>query len=253
MDKCIYLFTWLGVGAVIFLTSCSSAVSLKKADSVGSGTETALRSKSNQVRTAAFANVPAVAELCSWSPSSSSASESEVDCRRGCKPADILNGKANSRVPDLKFPVPNGTLSSSFGYRRGIFHSGLDVTASLGDDVLACAAGRVVCAGTRKGFRRYGQTVLVDHGRNVFTQYSHLSKILVKAGQEVKQGQVIAEIGSTGRSSSPHLHLEVRVDDRVYDPYVQFSPSQLRGVEMAKNFSGTPVGPVTFRRLSSRP
>jgi murein DD-endopeptidase MepM/ murein hydrolase activator NlpD len=253
MGKCTYLFSLLGVGAVIFLTSCSSAVSLKKADSVGHGIETAERSKSNQIRSAAFASLPAAAELCSWSPRSSSPLESEVDCRRGCKPADILNGKANSRVPDLKFPVPTGTLSSSFGYRRGIFHSGLDITASLGDDVLACADGRVVCAGARKGFRRYGQTVLVDHGRNVFTQYSHLSKILVRAGQEVKKGQLIAAIGSTGRSSSPHLHLEVRVDDRVYDPYVQFSPSQLRGIEVARNFGGTPVGPVTFRRLSSRP
>jgi murein DD-endopeptidase MepM/ murein hydrolase activator NlpD len=253
MGRCIHLFNWLGVAAVIFLASCSSGVSLKKADTLGDGIETALRPKSKQIRSGAFASVPAVAELCSWSAPSSFARESDTDSKRGCKPADIFSGKANPLVPDLKFPVPTGTLSSSFGYRRGIFHSGLDITASNADDVLACAAGRVVCAGTKKGFRRYGQTVVVDHGRNVFTQYSHLSKILVKAGEVVRKGQTIAAIGSTGRSSSPHLHLEVRVDNRVYDPYVQFSPSQLRGIEIAKNFSGTPVGPVTFRRLSSRP
>ena len=246
------LANWLAVAGFVFLTSCSSAVSLKKAAPLNRGNE-AVANSGPKIQSAAFASFPAGVELCSWSPRNNKALESESDGRSERKTDGVRSGKANSLVPDLKFPVPTGTLSSKFGYRRGIFHSGLDITACHGDDVLACAAGRVVCVGTKKGYRRYGQIVVIDHGRDVLTQYAHLSKILVKPGDEVKKGQTIAAIGSTGRSSSPHLHLEVRVGERAYDPYIHFSPSQLRGIEIARTFSGTPVGPVTYRRLSSRP
>ncbi len=253
MRRCGKLVNWLAGAGFVCLTSCSSAVSLKKAGPPSLGNEPSAVAGATRVRGAAFASLPAGVELCSWTPRNDTAPEHEIGSRPGARPADVRSGKANPLVPELKFPVPTGTLSSRFGYRRGIFHSGLDITACHGDYVLACAAGRVVCAGTKKGFRKYGQVVVLDHGRNVFTHYAHLSKILVKPGEEVKKGQTIAAIGSTGRSSSPHLHLEVKVGDRVYDPYAHFSPSQLKGIEIAKTFNGTPVGPVTYRRLSSRP
>ncbi len=253
MRRCGKLVNLLAIAGFVCLTSCSSAVSLKKAGPLTLGNEAVAGAGATRIRGAAFASLPAGVELCSWTPRSEKAPADERDSKPGAKPAHIRSGKASPLVPDLRFPVPTGTLSSRFGYRRGIFHSGLDITACQGEDVLACAAGRVVCAGTKKGFRRYGQVIVLDHGRNVFTHYAHLSKILVKPGEEVKKGQTIAAIGSTGRSSSPHLHLEVKVGDRVSDPYIYFSPSQLKGIEIAKTFSGTPVGPVTYRRLSSRP
>jgi len=160
--------------------------------------------------------------------------------------------KAHPDLPELKFPVPSGTLSSPFGYRRGIFHTGLDIKAPQGDDVLACSDGQVVCAGTRKGYRSYGRTVLIDHGRNVHTLYAHLSNIHVTSGQKVSQGQKIACIGCTGRATAPHLHLEVRVGDRAYDPYACFARSELRRIDVAKGFAGSPLGPVSVRRMSAR-
>jgi murein DD-endopeptidase MepM/ murein hydrolase activator NlpD len=166
----------------------------------------------------------------------------------------ILNGKKNPLVPDLLFPVEGGCLSSPFGYRRGIFHSGLDITAAKGDLVTACADGRVVFTGSRKGYRSYGLTVLVDHGKDVFTHYAHLSRILVRKGQKVAAGEKIGLIGSTGRSTSPHLHLEVKVGGQHYNPVAYFPPSELRRIEVAKSFSDTPMGPVSSRRkISSRP
>ena len=160
--------------------------------------------------------------------------------------------KTNSQIPELKFPVPSGALSSGFGYRRGIFHTGLDIKAPQGEDVLACADGEVVLAGTRKGYRSYGRTVLIDHGKDVFTLYAHLSSIHVAAGQKVRRGQKIACVGCTGRATAPHLHLEVRMGDRAFDPYVCFSKSELRRIEVAKGFGNSPLGPVRVRRLSAR-
>lgn len=156
--------------------------------------------------------------------------------------------KKNPAVPDLCFPVPGGCLSSGFGYRHGAFHSGLDISSAKGDPIYACADGMVIFTGSRKGYRSYGQTVLVDHGGDVFTHYAHVSRILVKAGQKVRRGERIALVGSTGRSTSPHLHLEVRVGNQLFNPYAYFSQRELRGIQVARGFSGIPLGPVGSRR-----
>jgi len=151
-------------------------------------------------------------------------------------------------VPDLRFPVPGGVLSSGFGYRKRTFHSGLDISACKGDPIVACADGTVVFTGSRKGYRSYGQTVLIDHGNDVFTYYAHSSRVLAKAGQKVRRGDKIALVGSTGRSTSPHLHLEVRVGNQLFNPYAYFSPRELKEVQVARGFSGLPMGPVSSRR-----
>lgn len=119
-------------------------------------------------------------------------------------------------------PVSRGYISSSFGRRIDPFtgnlawHQGVDFsTGRTGEDVFAVAAGVVTFAGEKQGF---GKMVQLDHGNGFETLYAHDQKVLVKVGDVVKKGQVIALSGSTGRSSGPHVHFEVHKNGRVVDP-----------------------------------
>lgn len=113
------------------------------------------------------------------------------------------------------------TETSGFGsrldpfYRSMAFHPGLDLRAAYGSPVEATAAGKVVTAGWTGG---YGNMVEIDHGNGVATRYGHLSKIEVKVGEHIEAGQEIGKVGSTGRSTGPHLHYEVRLDNEPVDP-----------------------------------
>lgn len=158
--------------------------------------------------------------------------------------AKAIRGKRDPAVPTLKFPVPGGVLTSPFGHRWGVFHRGLDIAAGLGTPVLACSDGKVLFAGTRKRFRNYGKVVLLDHGGGVYTQYAHLRRILVKKGQKVNRGKRIALVGNSGKSTGPHLHLEVRVRNNLYNPLAYFSTADLTGMRVAKRFTNSPMGPV---------
>ncbi len=114
-----------------------------------------------------------------------------------------------------------GRISSKYGYRvHPIFrtrrmHSGLDIAAPTGTPIVSADSGRVIFAGWRGG---YGNTVIVDHGGGTSTLYGHCSRIFVKTGQSVSQGQRIAAIGSTGNSTGPHLHFEVRINGSPRNP-----------------------------------
>lgn len=119
-------------------------------------------------------------------------------------------------------PVNRGYISSSFGRRIDpftgnlAFHQGVDFsTGDSGADVFAVAAGVVTFSGEKQGF---GKMVQVDHGNGFETLYAHDQQLLVKVGDVVKKGQVIALSGSTGRSSGPHVHFEVHKNGRVVDP-----------------------------------
>ena len=101
-----------------------------------------------------------------------------------------------------------GTLTSGFGNRNGRRHEGIDIAAPKGTPIKAAAAGKVVFSGW--GPTGYGKMVILEHKNNLTTVYAHNSKILVKKGDRVKQGQRISLMGSTGRSTGPHLHFEVR-------------------------------------------
>jgi murein DD-endopeptidase MepM/ murein hydrolase activator NlpD len=94
-------------------------------------------------------------------------------------------------------------------------HTGLDFRAQTGDPVRATANGKVVSSGWSGS---YGRMVEIDHGNGLSTRYGHLSEINVKVGDYVKIGQVIGEVGSTGRSTGPHLHYETRIDGEAVDP-----------------------------------
>ena len=161
--------------------------------------------------------------------------------------ANAIRGQKYPAVPRLRFPIDGGVLSSPFGHRWGKFHTGLDIAATVGTAIHACADGRVMFTGTRKRFRRYGNTILISHGGGAYTYYAHLNKILVKKNQKVKKGQRIATVGNTGRSTGPHLHLEVRVDNQMFNPLAYFSPRDLSGVRVAKRFADSPMGPVRAR------
>ena len=124
-------------------------------------------------------------------------------------------------VPVRKPILGEIDLSSSFGVRSDPFgrgpamHSGLDFRSSSSDPVRATANGRVETAGWNGG---YGKMVEIDHGNGISTRYGHMSEIEVKVGQMVRIGQTIGRVGSTGRSTGPHLHYETRIDGDAVDP-----------------------------------
>ena len=124
-------------------------------------------------------------------------------------------------VPYRKPVVGVVEFTSGFGVRsdpflgRPAMHTGLDFRAATGDPVRATANGKVVSSGSAGG---YGRMVEIDHGNGLSTRYGHLSEIGVKVGDQIKIGQVIGAVGSTGRSTGPHLHYETRIDGEAVDP-----------------------------------
>ena len=106
--------------------------------------------------------------------------------------------------------------------KKNAQHIGIDIAADTGDPILAAASGIVTSSGYMSG---YGYAVVIDHQNGFKTLYGHASKLLVEKGEKVKKGQVIAKVGSTGRSTGPHLHFELQVNNKAVDPtkYMDFS------------------------------
>ena len=127
--------------------------------------------------------------------------------------------RANS-TPNL-WPV-EGTITGAFGERidpfngEGAFHSGVDISAAVGQPVLAPADGTVTFADFLGG---YGRAVSIDHGHGITTRYGHLASFAIAAGQYIHRGDVIGYVGLSGRSTGPHLHYEVRINDTPVNPY----------------------------------
>ena len=137
-----------------------------------------------------------------------------------------LSSSTNSEYVggEMKWPLPNySTISSSYGWRfNGTdFHTGIDITGSncMGATIVAANTGTVVKANTTFTVGRgYGKYIIIDHGGGKSTLYGHCSELLVSEGQTVSRGQAIAKVGSTGWSTGPHLHFEVREDEQHVNP-----------------------------------
>ncbi|SEN32702.1 Peptidase family M23 [Sphingomonas gellani] len=131
-----------------------------------------------------------------------------------------LGGHGAIAIPSVQ-PVNKLSFTSNFGIRSDPFrgtaamHAGVDIPGPVGTPVYATADGIIDHASRLGG---YGNMVEVDHGKGIATRYGHLSKILVSDGQKVTRGQLIALMGSTGRSTGPHLHYEVRIDGHAVNP-----------------------------------
>ena len=124
-----------------------------------------------------------------------------------------------------------GGRSNPFGDNSFEFHSGLDIATGWGTPVVAAGSGTVTFAGWQGG---YGQVVILDHGRGLTTRYAHLSRVEVTVGQSLARGEQLGRVGSTGRSTGPHLHYEVRIDDTAVNPR-RYLPKEPEGATPAEN------------------
>ncbi len=133
----------------------------------------------------------------------------------------MMDRQLQAAVSPVGWPTKGGWESSGFGWRTDPFnghqefHEGIDIAARMGSPIYAMADGIVTYAGLNGG---YGNMVQINHGNGLSTRYGHASKILVKVGDRVHKGQEIAEVGSTGRSTGPHVHFEVLKDGHEIDP-----------------------------------
>ena len=127
-----------------------------------------------------------------------------------------------------------GKINNEFGFRRNPFggssyefHAGMDIDGERGDLVAAPANGIIVKAGWQGG---YGNMIEIDHGNGLTTRYGHLSKIDVQNGDKINRGQIIGYVGSTGRSTGPHLHYELRLNDKAINPrrFLPPEPSEIK-------------------------
>jgi len=152
--------------------------------------------------------------------------------------------RALEGIPQV-VPATDESITSGFGYRRdpfngrGAMHAGLDFKGGVGSPIYAAAKGSVSFVGWKQG---YGNTVEITHGNGMLTRYAHLSRFDVKAGQAVEAGDRIAGMGNTGRSTGPHLHFEVRINDRAINPrpFLEVAPDVLkeaRGPEPVRTIS----------------
>ncbi|MBC2580942.1 peptidoglycan DD-metalloendopeptidase family protein [Clostridium sp. DJ247] len=121
----------------------------------------------------------------------------------------------SAAITNFMFSPAIGIITSPFGIRWGKMHNGIDIGSSMGQSIFAAMDGKVSCTEWEDG---YGNVIKIDHGEGVQTLYAHCSSIDVKVGQYVKRGEKIGEVGSTGRSTGPHVHFEVRVDGTPQNP-----------------------------------
>jgi murein DD-endopeptidase MepM/ murein hydrolase activator NlpD len=166
----------------------------------------------------AVAPVLAAASRAGWAPATTAIQSSLPNA-----PATAIEATGDAGTQPMTL---TGRLSSAYGWRRDPidgtrrFHKGIDVAMPVGQGVPAARDGRVTFAGEMRG---YGLTVVIDHGNGLSTRYGHLSAIDVHAGDTVTAGQTIAQSGSTGRSTGPHLHFEVLDDGQPVNPMVSWA------------------------------
>jgi len=139
----------------------------------------------------------------------------------GVLEALLVQSSANRKFLPTLAPIVDGWFSSNFGYRidpfngQHSFHEGIDFPAETGTPIVAAASGKVVAAEVHP---QYGKIIEIDHGNGLLSRYAHTSQMLVKVGDLVVRGQKVGSVGSTGRSTGPHLHFEVRLNGIPQNP-----------------------------------
>jgi murein DD-endopeptidase MepM/ murein hydrolase activator NlpD len=139
----------------------------------------------------------------------------------GVLEALLVQDSVNRKFLPSHSPIVDGWFSSNFGHRidpftgTQSFHEGIDFPADAGTPVVAAASGKVIAAGHHP---QYGKIIEIDHGNGLLSRYAHASKVFVKEGELVLRGQRVASVGSTGRSTGPHLHFEVRLNGVPQNP-----------------------------------
>ena len=176
---------------------------------------------STAVETTDYSRPPAAEELVSNSGGPGDGTEVDGE------DSDLENQLRRIRATGDPASIPNmwahlGKINNEFGFRRNPFggrtyefHAGMDIDGERGDLVVAPANGTVVKAGYSGG---YGNMVEIDHGMGLTSRYGHMSKIDAQVGERITRGQLIGQIGSTGRSTGPHLHYELRLNDKSINP-----------------------------------
>jgi murein DD-endopeptidase MepM/ murein hydrolase activator NlpD len=160
----------------------------------------------------------------------------------GLSPESIGGNWLNLADAPSLWPVV-GPITSSFGEREdpfngeGAFHAGIDISSTFGQPVRASADGVVLTAGMATG---YGREIMIDHGNGIQTLYGHLSGFAVTSGEQVKRGQIIGYVGTSGRSTGPHLHYEVRIRNTPVNPhkYLRETMDQLASANSGQNGIG---------------
>jgi murein DD-endopeptidase MepM/ murein hydrolase activator NlpD len=191
------------------------------------------------------------------------ASGDSIAERATSEAADVYHGAAAAMAEFIPVPIPDitmlttepipQTLSSGYGWRDDPirhtwrFHSGTDFPADYGTPVLAAGAGKVIFAGRYAG---YGNCVQIDHGNGVVTLYGHMQRIQTKKDAIVAAGDRIGQVGSTGRATGPHLHFEIRLDNRPVDPVAAMSiAEQWRDSPMAGRLAAYQLTPDRQKKL----
>lgn len=132
----------------------------------------------------------------------------------------VRKGSRNPYYDGITFlgrPLNGGYISSYYGEKRATsYHKGLDIANNLGEDVMSAFEGKVIFAGYNNG--GYGNLVIIQHSDDMKTYYAHLNDLYVSEGQQVKKGEIIGAVGSTGYSTGPHLHFELRIDENPVNP-----------------------------------
>ncbi len=158
--------------------------------------------------------------------------------------------RALNGIPQV-VPATVENITSGFGFRRdpingrSAMHSGIDFRGAVGSPIFAAAKGRVTHAGRKSG---YGNAVEITHGNGMMTRYAHLSRIDARVGQQVDAGATIGGLGSTGRSTGPHLHFEVRINDRAVNPrpFLEAAPDVLKEARSARSHARSHERPAAI-------
>ncbi len=156
--------------------------------------------------------------------------QKEMTAKADIKIASVIKEELKKVTPKTiyidNFPVKTGYITSHYGVRKDPFtgkrtmHRGIDIAARRGTSIFPVGEGKVVFSGRKSGF---GNIVEIEHSSTVVSRYSHLKKSLVKVGQLVKTSDVIAQVGNTGRSTGPHLHLEIAFNGETANPRIYLS------------------------------